>query len=86
MSSASVATWPQTQAGLRGGAEAARRLAAEEALHGAVLQRMEREDDEAATVSEQAVGTRERRVQERKLLIDGNPESLKRPGGGVDIT
>ena len=45
---------------------------------------MERDDDEPAAGPQDALGGAERAGEFGKLLIDGDPERLKRPRRGMD--
>src|SRR5436190_7533465 len=56
------------------------RALADEALHDAVLERMEADDGEPTAALERARGPWERHFELFKLLIEVNPNSLKGPG------
>ena len=65
----------------RAAAAAAR---AQETLHPAVLERMERDDREPAAGHQQALGRREAAVELAQLVVDGDAQRLEGAGRGVD--
>src|SRR5438132_3760757 len=65
-------------------AEAVRGPAAEGRLHPPVLQRVVREDGQAAFRAQEAVAVREKAVEPAELVVDGDAQGLKRAGGGMD--
>jgi hypothetical protein len=69
---------------LFGRADAVPRLTLKELLDYAVFQRMEGDDDKPAAGTKDFDGLFEARDQGSQLVIDGDPECLKRARGGMD--
>jgi hypothetical protein len=58
-------------------------VVAEEALHDAVLQRVEADDDEPATHGQRSPGGGEGRLEFVELAVDVDADGLEAAGGGV---
>src|SRR4051812_4502307 len=66
-----------------GWAHAAARAAGEKSLHAAVLERVERDHGEATPLAQDLPRNWKRAVERVELPVDGDPQCLERPLGGV---
>src|ERR671937_1651927 len=70
--------------GLRRGTDACHHLLLEKSLRQAIFKRMERDDGEPATRSQEVDCLRQRRRERLELAVDGDAERLEDAGGRVD--